>query len=94
VYGVEILHAKHHRQIVSVVVTVALAIKLFEVIPERSVWSILVRQSDDHIFAVPASGGFSLLPMQKEEDNVPTNEEAYKKQYHYRKRILIVDVNL
>ena len=40
---------------VSVVVTVALAIILFKEIPERSVWSIPVKQSDEHIFAVPAS---------------------------------------
>ena len=85
------LPAKHHRQTVCVVVTVALAIILFEVIPERSVWSIPVRQSHEHIFAIPASGGFSLLPMQKEEHNAPTKEQDYKKQNHYRKRILIVD---
>jgi hypothetical protein len=50
-----------------------------------------VKQSDEHIFAVPASGGFSLLRMQKEEYNAPTKEQDYKKQYHYKKRILIVD---
>gem|GEM_PF-1661807 len=36
------LAANHDIQIVSVVVTVALAIILFEVIPERGVWSIPV----------------------------------------------------
>ena len=33
----------------------------FEVIPERSVWSIPVKLGDEHLLAVPASGGFSLL---------------------------------
>jgi CheY-like chemotaxis protein len=80
------LHTNHDMQIIiTIVVTVALGIILFEVILEKSVWSISVKQADEHIIAVPGSGGFSLLLMQKQE------EEDYEKQYHYRKRILIVD---
>jgi len=36
-----------------------LSIILFEVFPEKSIWSIPVRQADEHMIAVPASGGFS-----------------------------------
>jgi CheY-like chemotaxis protein len=60
---------------------------LFEVFPEKSVWSVPVRQADEHIIAVPSSGGFSLLLMKK--------REAYKtltsEQQRFWKRILIVD---
>jgi PleD family two-component response regulator len=69
-----------------------LGIILFEVIPEKNVWSIPVKQADEHLIAVPTPGGFSLLLMQKEDEHKSlTKEEDYKKQYHYRKRILIVD---
>jgi CheY-like chemotaxis protein len=73
-------------QITGVLVLVCLSIILFEVFPEKSVWSIPVRQADEHMIAVPASGGFTLLPMQK--------QEAYKNtkgQQRFWKRILIVD---
>jgi CheY-like chemotaxis protein len=86
------LHANHDMQTIGAVVTVALGIILFEVIPEKNVWSIPVKQADEHLIAVPTPGGFSLLLMQKEDEHKSlTNEEDYKKQYHYRKRILIVD---
>ena len=42
-------------------VLVGLSIILFEVFPEESVWSIPVRQADEHMIAVPASGGLTLL---------------------------------
>ena len=66
----------------------------FDGIPERSVWSIPVNLGDEHMLAVPASGGFSLLQMQKqgEEYKAATIEQEYEKQYRFRKRILIVDV--
>ena len=48
--------------IVSVVVTVI----LFEVIVERGVWSIPVKQEDESIFGVLALGEFSLLLIQKQ----------------------------
>jgi len=51
-------------QITEIALTVAVAIRLFEVLPEKSVWSIPVRQADEHMIAVPASGGFSSLLMQ------------------------------
>ena len=69
------LRANHDMQITGVVVLVGLSFILFEVFPEESVWSIPVRQGDEHMVAVPASGGFSLLLGQ---------QEAYK-------RILIED---
>jgi CheY-like chemotaxis protein len=73
-------------QITGVVVLVGLSIVLFEVFPEKSVWSIPVRQADEHIIAVPASGGFSLLLSQKEAYKTLTKE-----QQRFWKRILIVD---
>ena len=43
--------------------------------------------------AVPGSGGFSVLLMQKQgrEDSPETKEDKYERQYHGRRRILIVD---
>jgi len=78
-------------QITRIAITVAVVICLFEVLPEKSVWSIPVRQGDEHmIAAVPGSGGFSFLFMQK--------QEAYKtvtrEQERFWKRILIVDDNV
>ena len=79
------LQVNHDMQIVGVVITVALGIILFEVIPEKSIWSIPVTQADEHIIALPASGGSSLLLMQKqgEERKAPTKEQNYNKQHHY-----------
>jgi CheY-like chemotaxis protein len=73
-------------QITGVVVLVGLSIILFEVFPEQSVWSIPVRQADEHIIAVPASGGSSLLLSQKEAYKTLTKE-----QQRFWKRLLIVD---
>jgi CheY-like chemotaxis protein len=76
----------YDMQTTAAVVSVGLSIILFEVFPEKSVWSIPVRQADEHMVAVPASGGFTLLLMQK--------QEAYKTskdQQRFWKRILIVD---
>jgi len=42
-------------QIARVVVLVGLSIILsFEVFPEKSIWSISVKEGDEHIIAVPA----------------------------------------
>ena len=46
----------YDMQITGVVVLIGLSIILFEVFPEKSVWSIPVRQADEHIIAVPGSG--------------------------------------
>jgi CheY-like chemotaxis protein len=73
-------------QLISVVVTLFLVITLFEVCPEKSVWSIPVRQTDEHIIAVPASGGVSLLFSQKQYHKALTKEHR-----RFWKRILIVD---
>ena len=55
-------------QITGVMVLVGLSIILFEVVPEKTLWSIPVRQADEHIIAaVPGSGGFSALLMQKQD---------------------------
>ena len=76
-------------QIIGVAITVALAIILFEVAPEKrkSVWSIPVKRADEHMIAVPASGGFTLLLMQKQE----ACKTLTKEQQRFWKRILIVD---
>jgi CheY-like chemotaxis protein len=74
-------------EVTGMVVLVGLSVILFEVFPEKSVWSIPLRQADEHIIAVPGSGGFNLLLTQK--------QEAYKtltrEQQRIWKRILIVD---
>jgi CheY-like chemotaxis protein len=61
--------------------------------PERSVWSIPVKPEEEHMLAVPGSGGFSILLMQKQgkEYSPETKEDEYEKQYLRRRRILIVD---
>jgi len=74
-------------QITGVVVLVGLSIILFEVFPEKSVWSIPVIQADEHMIAVPASGGLSLLLGQKQE----AYKTLTKEQQRFWKRILIVD---
>ena len=71
-----------------------MVILFFELIPERGVWSIPVKQGEEHMLAVPASGGFSGMLIQKQgtaEHKVATKEEEYKKQYHWKTRILIID---
>src|SRR5215471_622598 len=60
---------------------------LFEVLPEKSVWSLSVRQADEHMIAVPASGGFSSLLMQKQG----AYKSLTKEQERFWKRILIID---
>ncbi|MGB8934797.1 MAG: response regulator [Candidatus Nitrosopolaris sp.] len=73
-------------QITWVVVLVGLSIILFEVFPEKSVWSIPVTQVDEHMIAVPA-GGLTLLLGQKQE----AYKTVTKEQQRFWKRILIVD---
>src|SRR5215469_18957476 len=76
-----------YRLQITVVVGVLAGLSIFEVFPEESVWSIPVRQADEHMIAVPASGGAStFLLMQKEEYKTLTKE-----QQRFCKRILIVD---
>jgi hypothetical protein len=55
---------------------------------EKSVWSIPVRQADEHMIAVPASGRFSFLLMQKQEAYKTLTKERTQR---FWKRILIVD---
>jgi CheY-like chemotaxis protein len=74
-------------QITGIIVLVGLSIILFEVLPEKSVWSIPVRETDEHIIAVPGLGGFSLLLVQERE----AHKSLTKGQERFWKRILIVD---
>ena len=83
------LHANPGMQITWVMLLVGLSIILFEVFPEKSVWSIPVRQADEHMIAVPGSGGFSFLLAQKQEKY----KTLTKEQQRFWKRILIVDDN-
>ncbi len=69
-----------------VVIVVCLSITLFEVFPERSIWSIPVREVDEHMIAVPTSGGLTLL---RQKQEIHTTKE----QERFWKRILIVDDN-
>jgi hypothetical protein len=81
--------ANHDMLITGVVVSVGLSIILFGVFREKTVWSIPVRQEDEHMIALPASGGLSLLLGQKQEAyKTPTKE-----QQRFWKRILIIDDN-
>jgi hypothetical protein len=75
-------------QIAEIALTIAVVIILFEVLPVKSFWSIpVIQPADEHVIAVPGSGGFSFLLTQK--------QDAYKTltrgQQRFRKRILIVD---
>jgi len=70
----------------SLVVTVIFIIIFFEVMPERSIWSIPIEPEDEHIIAFPGLGSYSLLLIQKEDENT--------KQCCQRRRILIVDDEL
>jgi hypothetical protein len=64
----------------------------FELIPERSEWSIPVKPEEEHMLAIPGSG-YSVLLMQKQgkEYSSETKEDEYEKQYNRRRRILIID---
>jgi CheY-like chemotaxis protein len=81
------LDLNHDMQITGIMVLVALSIILFEVFPEKSVWSIPVRQADEHMIAVPDSGGLNLLLTQRQE----AYKTLIKEQQRFWKRILIVD---
>ena len=76
-------------QITGIIVLVGLSIILFEVFPEKSVWSIPVRQTDEHMIAIPSPGGFSLLLIQKQD----AYKTLTKEQQRFWKRILILDDN-
>ena len=70
----------------SLVVTVIFLIIFFEVMPERSIWFIPIEPEDEHIIAFQGLGSYSLLLIQKEDENT--------KQCCQRRRILIVDDEL
>jgi len=67
---------KHEMQITRVIVLVGLSIIFFELFPEKSVWSIPVREADEHMIAVPGSGGF-LLMQKQEAYKTLTKEHVY-----------------
>jgi CheY-like chemotaxis protein len=68
------------------VVTIIFIIGFFELVPERSIWSIPIKSEDEHIFACPGLGGYSLLLIQ--------NQDEDEKQCCQRRRIMIVDDEL
>jgi CheY-like chemotaxis protein len=71
-----------------------LVIVFFEVIPVKTIWSIPIRSEEEHMLAVPGSGGFSGMLIRKqgaEENKAATKEEEYRRQHHWRTRILIID---
>jgi CheY-like chemotaxis protein len=71
-----------------------LVIIFFEVIPVKTIWSIPIRPEEEHMLAVPGSGGFSGMLIRKqgaEENKAATKEEEYRRQHHCRTRILIID---
>jgi CheY-like chemotaxis protein len=74
-------------QITGLILLIGLSIIFFGVFPEKSLWSIPVRQADQHMIAVPGSGGFPLLLTQKQE----AYKTLTKAQQRFWKRILIVD---
>jgi hypothetical protein len=48
----------YDMQIAGVAILIGLSIILFEIFPEKSVWSIPARQADEHLIAVPGSGAY------------------------------------
>src|SRR5438876_585047 len=80
------LDANYGIRIVSLVLTITFVIVFFELIPERSVWSIPVKPEEEHMLAFPGSGGFSILLMQKQgrEYSPETKEGEYHEQHHGR----------
>ena len=58
------------------VVTVIFIIIFFEVMPERSIWSIPIEPEDEHIIAFPGLGSYSLLLIQKEDENTSVAREG------------------
>ena len=87
------LDANYGIRIVSLVATITFVIVFFELVPERTIWSITIKPDEKHMLAVPGSGGFSVLLMQKQgrEYSPETKEDESEKQYYRRRRILIVD---
>ena len=66
-------------------------IVFFEVIPERTIWSIPIKPEEEHMLAVPVPGGWSVRMQKREQYQTETKEQEYEKQNHGRTRILIVD---
>jgi len=60
----------------------------------KTIWSIPIRPEEEHMLAVPGSGGFSGMLIRKqgaEENKAATKEEEYRRQHRWRTRILIID---
>ena len=85
------LRAKHGVRIVSLVITITFVIVFFELVPERTIWSIPIKPEEEHMFAIPGSGGFSVLLMQKQEEYKAAVKEQQHREKQNRSRILIVD---
>src|SRR5215467_6038029 len=69
------------------VVTIICIIVFFEVMPVKSILSISLKPEDEHLLAVPGLGVYSLLLIQKQDENE-------KQLCCQRRRILIVDDEL
>jgi hypothetical protein len=54
------LDANYDIRIVSLIATITSVIVFFELVPERSVWSIPVKPEEEHMLAVPGPGSFFL----------------------------------
>lgn len=73
------LHSRHN---IPLVIILFLTITLYGIYPERSAWSVPVRQAGEHVIAVPSS-----LLLKEAEVRRDTTYDKNK----YRKRIAIID---
>ena len=64
-------------RIVSLAITITFVIVFFELVPERTIWSIPIKPEEEHMLAAPGSGGHSVLLMQKQ--GVPTYTDKLEK---------------
>jgi CheY-like chemotaxis protein len=88
----------NNNVIVAVIVLIAIGTIFFEMVPEKSMWSIPVKQEEGHVITVLGLGIYSVLLMHKQEeairnDRTITEEQKHhpNQQSHKRTRILIVD---
>ncbi len=59
--------------------------------PERGVWSIPIKPEEEHMLAVPRSGGFSVLLMQKQGREYSPETKEDESENVCRRRIPIMD---
>jgi hypothetical protein len=61
--------ANYGIRVVSLVVTMTFIIVFFEVMPERTIWTIPTKPEEEHMLAVPESGEASLCCRCKNKKN-------------------------